>query len=32
MFDISKESKMSVPPSPLQGRILDYLIMNKEKN
>lgn len=31
MFDISIESKMSVPPSPLQAQILDYLIMNKEK-
>lgn len=31
MFDISKKSKMSVPPSPLQAQILDYLIMNKEK-
>lgn len=31
MFDISKESKMSGPPSPLQAGILDYLIMNKEK-
>lgn len=31
MFDIFKESNMSVPPSPLQGRILDYLIINEEK-
>ena len=31
MFDISKKSKMSGPPSPLQAGILDYLIMNKEK-
>lgn len=32
MFDISKKSNMSVPPSPLQGRILDYLIINEDKS
>lgn len=32
MFEISKDLNIGLPPSPLQGRILDYLIMNQGKN
>lgn len=32
MFQISKVSNMEIPPSPLQGQILDYLIINRGKN
>lgn len=31
MFSISKEKNMPSPPSPLQARIMDYLIINQEK-
>ena len=32
MFKISKELDTELPPSPLQGQILDYLFMNTSKN
>lgn len=31
LFSISKEKNIIAPPSPLQGRILDYLLANQEK-
>lgn len=31
MYDIALELKTSVPPSPLQAQILDYLIENKKE-
>ena len=32
MFEINKNAKMAAPPSPLQARILDYLIINQNKS
>lgn len=31
MFEINKKSNMKAPPSPLQARILDYLIIHQDK-
>lgn len=31
MFQISKKTNMELPPSPLQGKIIDYLMINKDK-
>ena len=31
MFKISKNLNIELPPSPLQGQILDYLFMNLDK-
>lgn len=32
LFSIAKENKMQMPPSPLQARIIDFLMMNKGKD
>lgn len=32
MFEINKEGNMAAPPSPLQARILDYLIIHQDKS
>lgn len=31
LFSISKENNIPEPPSPLQGRIMDYLVLNQGK-
>lgn len=31
LFSISKEKNIDAPPSPLQGRIMKYLVNNKDK-
>lgn len=31
LFSISKENNIPEPPSPLQGRIMDYLVVNQGK-
>lgn len=31
LFSISKENNIPEPPSPLQGRIMDYLVINEGK-
>lgn len=32
IFSIAKENKIQMPPSPLQARIIDFLLINKEKD
>lgn len=32
LFSIAKENKIQMPPSPLQGRIIDFLLINKGKD